>query len=526
MTTSTNEPNSPVPNRAKPATAFPRAAGVLLHPTSLPSRYGIGDVGAGARAFVDWLAAAGCTRWQILPLVPPGGGYSPYASLSSLAGNPLLIDLDDLVARGALSRADVEPNPPFHKDTVEWGRVVPAKMRLVERACEALRNTDSGQQLMRDFRARAPWVDDDALFVALRGRHQLRPWWDWPAGEKNRDPAALDRARAELAPQIERRVIEQALFDQQWHALKDYAASKSVSFIGDIPIYVADDSVDVWAHRHLFQLNDHGQPTHVAGCPPDAFSETGQWWGSPLYRWDAMKAEGHKWWIARLKRNLELTQVVRIDHFRGFAGYWSIPADAEDARAGRWMPGPGQALFDDLVAALAPTFGKNGRLPVIAEDLGVITADVTALREHVGLPGMKILQFAFGAGHDNAYLPHAHVENCVVYTGTHDNDTTLGWWTSLDDKTRDHVRRYLARDGSDIVWDLIRVAFLSPAHTAVVPFQDILALDSGARLNTPGLTDGNWAWRVRAEAFHPNLSTRLRDLVELGNRLPEVRARA
>ncbi len=504
--------------KPKKPTAFPRGAGVLLHPTSLPSRHGIGDVGAGARAFVDWLQAAGCQRWQILPLVPVGGGWSPYASLSSLAGNPMLIDLDDLVGRGALAPIDVEPGSSFHQDKVDWHRVVEWKSAVLQRACDRLASTSAGQELIGKFRAAQPWVDDDALFIALRQKHKLQPWWQWPKALKDREPEALDRARADLTPAIERRIVEQALFNDQWHQLKSYAGHRGVSFIGDIPIYVADDSADVWSNRHLFQLGDNGQPTHVAGCPPDAFSETGQWWGSPLYNWDAMKREHHKWWVARLQRNLELTQIVRIDHFRGFAGYWSIPATAKDARGGTWVDGPGMALFEDIQKAL----GKD--LPVIAEDLGVITDDVVEVRDTVGLPGMKILQFAFGAGSDNAYLPHAHVPNSVVYTGTHDNDTTLGWWRSANDHTKDHVRRYFGRDGNDVVWDFIRACMQSPAHTAIIPFQDILTLDSGARLNTPGLTDGNWAWRVRLDAFHPNLSARLREAVELGGRLKVTEA--
>jgi 4-alpha-glucanotransferase len=496
-----------------PKKVFPRAAGVLLHPTSLPSRHGIGDVGAGARSFLDWLQAAGCRHWQILPLVPPGGGWSPYASLSSFAGNPLLIDLDDLVARGLLERDEVEPEHTFDPDRVEWDRVVAFKQARIDTACERLATTEEGRVMAARFRRAQPWIDDDALFMALKARHGGRPWWEWSAPLRDRDVDALQAARSELHAAIERRVLEQALFEEQWHALRLAAAGRGITLIGDIPIYVADDSVDVWAHRHLFQLGDDLRPTQVAGCPPDVFSETGQWWGSPLYRWDEMKKDGHAWWVARLKRNLDLCDVVRIDHFRGFAGYWSIPSTAKDASFGKWLDGPGMALFDDFRRAL------GHELPIIAEDLGVITEDVEALREGIGLPGMKILQFAFGAGDDNSYLPHHHVENCVIYTGTHDNDTTLGWWQKESDATRDHVRRYLACDGSNIVWDMIRTVMLSVAHTAIVPFQDVLALDSGARMNMPGLASGNWGWRVRREAFHPNLSSRLRDVVSLGDRL-------
>jgi 4-alpha-glucanotransferase len=512
----TTTPSTPSTTHAK--AAFPRAAGILLHPTSLPSRHGIGDVGAGARAFVEWLTQAGCTHWQILPLVPPGAGFSPYASQSSLAGNALLIDLDDLVERGALLPEEVAPPRAFHPDRVEWADVVAWKRSRIERACERLNQTAAGRALREAFVAAHPWVLEDALFVAIKAAEQDRAWWQWPAPLTNREPAALAEARVALRGAIERRILEQALFDAQWHALAAYARTRGIRFIGDIPIYVADDSVDVWANRRFFQLDAAGRPTHVAGCPPDAFSETGQWWGSPLYRWDALAADGHAWWVQRLRRNLELTDVVRIDHFRGFAGYWSIPADAKDARAGQWVTGPGQALFADLQRALGAS------LPIIAEDLGVITPDVVALREAVGLPGMKILQFAFGAGHDHPYLPHHHVDNGVVYTGTHDNNTTLGWWQAESEATKRHVRRYLDRDeqvsGHDVVWGMIRQAMLSVAHTAIVPLQDILALDGGARMNLPGEADGHWSWRVRIEAFHESLSDRLRSLVELGDRLP------
>ncbi len=497
-----------------------RSGGILLHPTSLPSRHGIGDVGAGARAFVDWLAHAGCTRWQILPLVPPGAGYSPYASQSALAGNPLLIDLDQLVQRGALSHDEVKAPRDFNLDRIEWEAVTAWKSERIALACDRLLQTEAGRQQMQAFAAKHSWVADDALFVAIKASHRQEAWWQWPAGERDRDPAALDAAREWLRPAIERRMMEQAIFDEQWASLKAYAEAKGVAFIGDIPIYVADDSVDVWANRRFFQLGPDGTPTHVAGCPPDAFSETGQWWGSPLYRWDELKADQHRWWVQRLKRNLELTPIVRIDHFRGFAGYWSIPADAEDARAGQWIPGPGLDLFTDLMAAL----GKN--LEVIAEDLGVITPDVTALRDAVGLPGMKILQFAFGAGHDQAYLPHHHEKSSVVYTGTHDNDTTMGWWQKESAATREHVTRYIdkgPRSDHDVVWDIIRLAMMSVADTAIVPFQDILALDGGARMNLPGETDGNWSWRVRIEAFHENLSNRLRPLLELSDRLARAK---
>jgi 4-alpha-glucanotransferase len=502
------------PAMTSTSTAFPRSAGVLLHPTSLPSRHGIGDVGAGARAFVDWLAQAGCTAWQILPLVPAGSGWSPYASQSALAGNPLLIDLDALVEAGALTAAEATPPRAFNLDRVEWDDVVAFKMDRLSLACARLAQDSLP---IEAFTAAQPWVVDDALFVALKAEHHGQPWWQWAQPLKDRDPAALAEARVRLRDAIARRVVEQAVFEEQWQRLRHYANDRGVRIVGDVPIYVADDSVDVWANRAFFQLDDDGRPTHVAGCPPDIFAETGQWWGSPLYRWDVLKADQHRWWVQRMKRNLDLCDVVRIDHFRGFAGYWSIPATAPDARSGSWVPGPGMDLFNDLRAAL----GDN--LPVIAEDLGVITDDVVALREGVGLPGMKILQFAFGAGADNAFLPHHHVENGVVYTGTHDNNTTRGWWQAEPAATREHVREYLGSTDASITWDLIKAAMLSVAHTAIVPLQDVLDLDGGARMNMPGLTDGNWAWRVRIEAFHENLSRRLKALAVLGDRLPRTK---
>ena len=484
-----------------------RAAGILLHPTSLPSAHGVGDVGSGAFAFMDWLRAGGMTLWQLLPLVPPGHGGAPYSSPSSFAGNPLLIDLEDLVGRGLLSRSDVDAGAShgFDSDFVEWARVIPWKQALVDRAARRFADSSDGKHAIASFVARQPWAQDDALFAALKHKHGGRAWWHWDPPLARRDAVALATARAELRDLIEQRLAEQTLFDLQWQRLRAGARERGISLIGDIPIYVDRDSVDVWANTAYFQLNDDLTPRAVSGVPPDAFSDLGQLWGNPLYDWDTLRRDEYRWWIARLRRNFELCDIVRIDHFRAFDAYWEVGFGAPDAREGRWVAGPGIGFFH----AVKQSFGE---LPIIAEDLGIITDDVTALRDATGLPGMKVLQFAFGDGPDNHYLPHNHVEQCVVYTGTHDNDTTLGWWRRSSDRVQDHVRRYLARDGSDVVWDLIRCALSSPARMSIVPMQDVLTLDSGARMNVPGQADGNWAWRVRGDAFHKSIAGRLREM--------------
>ncbi len=503
---------------ADTTTAFPRSAGVLLHPTSLPSPHGVGDLGAGARAFVDWLHDARLTRWQVLPLVPPGPGGSPYSSPSAFAGNPLLIDLEALVAQGLLAKADVE-GERFDADRVDWAKVHPWKSERIALAARKMASLDTGRAKLEAFREENPWVVDYALFTALRERFDYQPWRQWPKHLARRERSAVQKAEAELSPRVEQIVAEQCLFDEQWAALRAYCAEKGVSIIGDIPIYVDLDSVDVWCNRDQFLLDDDGRPLGVSGVPPDAFTDKGQLWGNPLYDWKRMKQDKHAWWVARMRRVLSLCDVVRIDHFRAFAAYWAVPFGDEDARGGQWVRGPGLAVFEDIAAAL-------GKLPIILEDLGVITPDVEELRDSTGLPGMKVLQFAFGEGPDAKYLPHNHVPNCVVYTGTHDNDTALGYWQHAPEYVKEHVRSYLARDGGDFVWDFVRTAFASVAHTAVVPMQDVLCLDSGARMNMPGSESGNWAWRVRVDAFHPSLSGRLRHLAELYGRARREQAKS
>ncbi len=499
------------------AKLFPRCAGVLLHPTSLPGPYGIGDLGAGARAFIDWMAEAQMSVWQMLPLVPPGAAESPYASPSAMAGNPWLIDPQALVDDGLLTAEEAQAPPFLRRDKVDFDVVKRWKQPLVEQAADRLaRNT--AHPLHREFRewlGANPWAMDAALFLSLRAHLDHQAWWQWPDDLRTRQPDALAKARKDLAPEVDRTLALQFLFDHQLGRLRRYAHAKGIRLFGDVPIYVDGDSADTWASPHLFQMGANGRPDHVAGVPPDYFSETGQLWGNPLYDWDAMAKDGYRWWIQRLKRVLAQTDLVRIDHFRGFSAYWSIPADAEDARAGKWLPGPGLPLFQALRAAL-------GDLPLVAEDLGVVDDDLVQLREAAGLPGMLVLQFAWGEDAMNPFLPHNHLTHRVVYTGTHDNDTVLGWWQGSSEKARDHVRRYYGIDGHDISWSMVRSALASVAHTAIVPLQDLLGLDSQARMNTPGVAEGNWTWRFTIDALTPERAARLAGLANLYDRIPAL----
>jgi 4-alpha-glucanotransferase len=489
-----------------------RAAGILLHPTSLPGAHGIGDLGQGARQFVDWLADAGLTLWQVLPLVPPGAADSPYASPSAFSGNPWLIDLQGLVDDGLLDADDLPR--PLPEARVDFAAVHGVKKPLLERAADRLVETPRHplHAALRAYAKAETWAQDAGLFHALRDRGQGTPWWDWPLDIRNREPTALAWWRQELASAVDRYVALQFLFDRQWQALRAYARERNVRLIGDAPIYVDADSADTWCHRALFQLDPAGRALAVAGVPPDYFSETGQLWGNPLYDWQAMARDGYRWWIARLQRALAQTDLVRIDHFRGFSAYWAVPAGSQDARTGRWQPGPGLPMFQALRKGL-------GGLPLIAEDLGVVDDALVALRDGAGLPGMRVLQFAFGGDSANLFLPHHHEPHSVVYTGTHDNDTTAGWWQHAVG-VQDHTRRYLGVDGRDIAWDFIRTALASVCRTAIVPMQDVLSLGSEARMNTPGVAVGNWGWRVPQDAFRPELAARLRELVLLYDRVP------
>ena len=493
---------------------LPRASGVLLHPTSLPGPHGGGDFGADARHFVDWLVAGGQGLWQMLPLGGIGAGDSPYMSPSAFAGNPLLIDLGELAAQGWLDAADLAPAPGFDLHRVHYAAVVPFRMARLARA--AARFGAAGTPAQREAYAQfvaeqRAWLDDYALFMALAEVHAGKDWCDWPTPLAAREPAALAAARAEHGERIHFWQFGQWCFFRQWRELRRYANDRGVRIVGDTPIFVAHHSADVWARPELFELDRDGRPTVVAGVPPDYFSATGQRWGNPLYRWSEHARDGYAWWAERLRRTFDGVDVVRIDHFRGFAAHWEIPATEVLAVNGRWVKGPGEALFRALAHALGP-------LPVIAEDLGVITPDVEALRRACGFPGMRVLQFAFAGDASDRYLPHHHEPDSVVYTGTHDNDTVIGWWASATEHERHHARAYLATDGHDMPWPMIRAALASVADTAVVPMQDVLALPSECRMNFPGQGQGWWTWRFDWSQVQPWHAGRLAEMARLCGR--------
>ncbi|MBM2810884.1 MAG: 4-alpha-glucanotransferase [Chloroflexi bacterium] len=496
-----------------------RSSGILLHPTSLPGPYGVGDIGPQAYRFVDFLAAAGQRLWQVLPLGPTGFGNSPYAASSSFAGNPLLVSLDGLVADGLLSAAEVNPLQDLPVDSADFEAAELFKLTVLRGVGKSFADRATRELLMayRAFREQeAHWLDDFTLFMALRERYGRSSWQHWPDGVKRRDAAAMEEARRHDRDAIDFHALVQFLFWRQWAALRRYANERGVKLIGDIPIFVALDSADVWTRPDLFWLDAGGSLTFVAGVPPDYFSATGQRWGNPLYRWDVLARQGYGWWIERLRATLRAVDVLRIDHFRGFQGYWEIPAQNETAEHGRWAPGPGREFFDAARSAL-------GDLPIIVEDLGEITPDVVELREYLGYPGMKVLQFAFDSGPANPFLPHNFSPNCVVYTGTHDNDTTVGWFESQGESTRSYACAYLGVDGFDISWDLIRLALASVAEMAIVPLQDVLSLGTEARMNFPGRAEGNWAWRFRSDQLTADHAARLRRLTETYGRVPASR---
>ncbi len=485
-----------------------RVSGVLAHPSSFPGPHGMGDLGGEAYRFVDWLALAGQRRWQVMPLGPTGFGDSPYAALSAFAGNPLLISLDRLRGEDLLDDADLESYPQLDGWQVEFGVVIGSKFPLLRRAFDRFRRGAAADQ-RAGFQAfcerEAGWLDDFALFMALKDAHGGRAWTDWPEPLLARDPGALAEWTTRLDAEIRYYKFTQFQVARQWGDLRRYANDRGVRIIGDLPIFVAHDSVDVWANRTLFQLDARGHPAMVAGVPPDPFAATGQLWGSPVFDWPAMAVDGYGWWVARMRGMLSQVDIIRIDHFRGFAAAWVVPAGDETAAGGHWEAGPGRAFFDALREAV-------GDVEIIVEDLGVITPDVIALRESLGLPGMKVLQFAFGEDPDNPYLPHNYERNDVVYTATHDNQTTIGWFGGLPEHTRVAVQRYIGNDGSDIAWDMIRLAESSVADLAIVSLQDIMRLGDEARMNTPGRPGGNWTWRYLPHQLHDGLAAGLREL--------------
>ncbi len=487
-----------------------RASGVLLHPTSLPGNYGMGSLGAAARAFVDFLVTARQTYWQILPLGPTGYGDSPYQCFSSNAGNPYLIDLDQLCADGFLEAADIPAWQDADPRKVDYGTAIDFKMAVLLKAFErfdAAAHPDHAVFMQKQ----EAWIGDYCLFMALKGKFNDRPWYEWEDEYRLRDAKTLEAAQEELKESMDFQAFLQYLFFRQWHAIKEYANTRGVQIIGDIPIYVAMDSSDTWCRPELFQFDDNKTPLVVGGCPPDYFSETGQLWGNPIYDYAKMEEDGFAWWIDRIRSSLELYDLIRVDHFRGFAGYWSIPYGAPTAVTGQWVDGPGKKLFEAIQKAL-------GDIPIIAEDLGLITPDVVELRDHFQLPGMKILQFAFDSSEANDYIPHNYTPNCVVYTGTHDNDTALGWFQSAKEEDKRYMLLYLNSDGRDVCKDLIRAAWASVAHTAIVPMQDLLRLGNDARMNLPGSTANNWQWRMQAGDLRKELAEELMGLTMLYGR--------
>jgi len=491
-----------------------RIAGVLLHPTSLPGRFGIGDLGDELLAFLDWAQSAGLRIWQMLPLNAPGYGNSPYGCLSSYAGNPLLISPQRLVENGLLPGDALDDVPTFAEDYVEFERVHEFKQKLLRQSFAHFYEhaSDDQRQALASFSHDNAWLPEWTLYAALKEHHGGKSWTEWPSDVASRDRDALADARLELADEIAFHEYVQWLFFAQWAAVREAAAARGIRIMGDIPIYVAGDSADVWANREIFQLDEDGEPSVVSGVPPDYFSATGQRWGNPLYRWDVLRETHFRWWVSRFRAALRFADIVRVDHFRGFAAYWEIPASEQTAIHGRWMPGPGRALFDALRDSL-------GDLPLVAEDLGHITKDVHELRKAIGVPGMKILQFAF-AQPDSPHLPHCYDPKTVVYTGTHDNDTARGWYEEADAAERDAIASYLGvRDANDVAWSLIRAAYTSIAETAIVPVQDILNLGSEARMNRPGAEHDNWSWRVAAGALASEHAEELRALGEVSGRV-------
>lgn len=497
---------------------FQRSSGILLHPTSLPGNFGMGDIGPAAYEFVNFLAETGQQIWQVLPLGPTGHGNSPYMSYSSMAGNHMLISLEQLRDRGLLSQEDLDSLPGFPDDYVDFEAVLPRRMALLEKAAENFFNSDHPETRAgfdQFCQERAFWLDDYALFMALKRAHGGASWSQWDRAIAEREPEAMAHWREKLARIVDYHKYFQFEFFRQWFDLRRYANERQIQIIGDLPIYVAHDSVDVWAFPRNFMVDPETlNPSQMAGVPPDYFSETGQLWGNPTYNWEEVKNLGFRWWLQRLKSLLDYVDLLRIDHFRGFRAFWAVEAGESTAINGRWIEAPGEEFFKTVKEEL-------GSLPILAEDLGIITPDVEDLRDKFEFPGMKILHFAFGSDEKNPYLPFNIVRNCLIYTGTHDNDTTVGWFWKTSDYERDRIIRYIGQISSDgIHWDFIRMAFTSIANQAIVPLQDVFGLDSDARMNTPGQADGNWGWRYRSELLTEEVKEKLREITRLCGRAP------
>lgn len=487
-----------------------RSAGILLHITSLPGRFGIGDLGPGAFAFIDFLRSSGCQYWQFLPLGPTGYGNSPYQSLSAFAGNPLLISPESLYKSGHIRKSDLPSNRNFGKSRVNFPMIIDFKQRLLATAFQRFLQDQNKQHNQFQYFSdeNEYWLNDYAFFMAFKDHAGGISWMDWPEAVRNREPNKLLSLGKNLKESILKHKFVQNLFFEQWQSLKTYAQGQGIKFIGDLPLYVALDSVDVWSKPDLFNLDKDKKPLFVAGVPPDYFSMTGQLWGNPIYAWEFHKASGYSWWLERFKSLLNLVDLIRLDHFRGLAAYWKIPAGDVTAEHGEWAPGPGE----DFLSAAEAGLSLRGNLPVIAEDLGMISEDVIELRDRFNLPGMKILQFAFSSEEEQDF-PHLQMENAVVYTGTHDNDTTAGWFCSSNEIEKKIIKKYLhIKSERWISWDLIRAAWSSPAKLAIAPMQDLLSLDTDARMNWPGRPDGNWEWRLRIRDMDPFIAFRMKRL--------------
>jgi 4-alpha-glucanotransferase len=484
-----------------------RRGGILLHPTSLPGPHGCGTLGEHTESWLEWLASAGMRLWQFLPLGPTGYGDSPYQSFSAFAGNPNLIDLESLVEQGLLDSQDLEPIPDWPAE-IDYGQFLNWKhpvLKLIAKRFKQRADPSLIDAYNEFVIQQGSWLQDYALFMSLKEAYAGATWTTWPEGLARREQVALERAQIDFASGIEHEQILQFIFRSQWGKVREKANELGIMLVGDMPIFVAHDSAEVWSRPELFQLDSDGMPVVVAGVPPDYFSATGQRWGNPLYDWEEMRRNTYAWWVSRLGTALELTDVVRLDHFRGFAAYWEIPAEEETAVKGRWVEGPGRDLLDRL-------FLELGRLPLLAEDLGIITPDVEDLRDAYNLPGMRVLQFGLEGDPENPYLPHNYIPNCIAYTGTHDNDTSAGWYNSSTQKIQDFCRRYLESDGAQIGRDMMRSIWASSAGWVVSPMQDPLGLGSAARMNTPGQTGNSWSWRMQENALTEDLAQQLSEL--------------
>ncbi|MDG5766949.1 4-alpha-glucanotransferase [Balneolales bacterium ANBcel1] len=493
---------------------FVRSCGTLVHPTSFPSDFAIGDLGKGAYGFIDFLEQTNQAIWQILPLGPTGFGNSPYASYSAFAGNPYLVSPEMLKEKGLLTEEELAPARVSQSDKTDYEKAYEIKDRLLSIACKRFYERDDADE-QRQFKAfkqeNSEWLDDYVLFMACLIDNGRKPWNQWDKALAKREKKALDNAKKQLNETVDAQYWVQFEFFNQWMSLRKYANERSIKIIGDIPIFVDHNSADVWANKEYFEVDETGNRLLVAGVPPDYFSDTGQLWGNPLYRWKKLENKGYKWWIDRFRQMFHMFDAIRVDHFRGFDAYWEVAADAETAQNGRWVKGPGEKLFVAIEKEL-------GKLPIIAEDLGVITPSVVALRDRFNFPGMKVLQFAFDDP-GNGFLPHNYTtSNCIVYSGTHDNDTSLGWYRQAPEKERNYLREYTRSDGSEVSWELIRLGMLSVANQAIFPLQDFMALDGEHRMNFPGTTENNWMWRYTDEMFQNVDQDKIRHIIAISNR--------